>query len=43
MFRKVINNYAWDNIYERKLMPVLAKVIGMREEQIQARGLGNQP
>jgi glycosyltransferase involved in cell wall biosynthesis len=43
MFRKVINNYAWDNIYERKLMPVLANVIGTREEQIQARGLGNQP
>jgi glycosyltransferase involved in cell wall biosynthesis len=28
MFRKVIRNYAWDNIYHEKLLPLLENVIG---------------
>ena len=28
MFRKVIKNYAWDNIYHEKLLPLLENVIG---------------
>ena len=28
MFRKVIRNYAWDNIYQEKLLPLLENVIG---------------
>jgi glycosyltransferase involved in cell wall biosynthesis len=27
MFRKVISNYAWDNIYHRQLLPLLNKII----------------
>ncbi|MBW1722682.1 MAG: glycosyltransferase family 4 protein [Deltaproteobacteria bacterium] len=28
MFRKVIRNYAWDNIYHEKLLPLLEYVVG---------------
>ena len=28
MFRKVIRKYAWDNIYQEKLLPLLENVIG---------------
>jgi hypothetical protein len=28
MFRKVIRDYVWDNIYHEKLLPLLAEVIG---------------
>ncbi|MBN2062170.1 MAG: glycosyltransferase family 4 protein [Deltaproteobacteria bacterium] len=31
MFRKVIRNYAWDNIYNEKLLPLLENVIKPRE------------
>ncbi|MBW2644750.1 MAG: glycosyltransferase family 4 protein [Deltaproteobacteria bacterium] len=29
MFRNVIRNYAWDNIYHEKLMPLLTEVVGI--------------
>lgn len=28
MFRKVINQYLWDNIYHRKILPFLEKLVG---------------
>ena len=31
MFRKVISNYAWDNIYHKYLLPLLNKIINKRD------------
>jgi glycosyltransferase involved in cell wall biosynthesis len=33
MFRKVIRNYVWDNIYHEKLLPLLENVIGPDRKQ----------
>ena len=32
MFRKVIRNYSWDNIYHERLLPLLADVVGSRQD-----------
>lgn len=32
MFRKVIRNYVWDNIYHDKLLPLLENVIGFNRK-----------
>jgi len=32
MFREVIRNYAWDNIYRDKLLPLLCRVTGRTQE-----------
>lgn len=34
LFRKVIRNYTWDNLYREKLIPLISKVIGTHASSI---------